>query len=411
MMKFQIQGEYLFAIYKSKQENEWLVSQLRAIDEVAVRKTFHIQTKHLRDPLPEDESSDFDGECVFRIAELDDQYFRIDSEIVRTKHVFNFHRDMSFSQSYFIAERGISVLRRIDDHVDEDLYIGGTRDGAIPEAAYADLCRRFPNSTELDKYASCRIESCLRDYFETVSDTQKSFERYLNKKLLKKAGSILPVVAVNELQKYRALLEKLQAMLNSEAEYSEHNWQTEILQIIQLLYPKYIRVFRGAPVGTSADGKKRFVDIMLVDFAGNIDLIEVKKPFDNCILSKRQYRDNFIPMKELSGTIMQMEKYAYYLTEWGRRGEAELTKKYERDLPTGMHLKIINPKGMIIMGRGNQLSQSQLDDFEIVKRKYKNILDIVTYDDLLSRLRFTISMFESEIQDKSAETGFAVTNQ
>jgi hypothetical protein len=43
------------------------------------------------------------------------------------------------------------------------------------------------------------------------------------------------------------------------------------------------------------------------------------------------------------------------------------------------------------MGRTKGLSQEQVQDFEVIKRKYKNVIDIVTYDDLIERLQFVIS--------------------
>lgn len=39
------------------------------------------------------------------------------------------------------------------------------------------------------------------------------------------------------------------------------------------------------------------------------------------------------------------------------------------------------------MGRSNNLSRDQLFDLEIIKRQHKNIVDIMTYDDLLERLK------------------------
>jgi len=42
----------------------------------------------------------------------------------------------------------------------------------------------------------------------------------------------------------------------------------------------------------------------------------------------------------------------------------------------------------VIIGRDSDLSDSQRHDFEIVKRKYKHIVDILTYDDLLRRIGF-----------------------
>ncbi|WP_264783808.1 DUF4263 domain-containing protein, partial [Escherichia fergusonii] len=54
-----------------------------------------------------------------------------------------------------------------------------------------------------------------------------------------------------------------------------------------------------------------------------------------------------------------------------------------------------NPKAIIIVGRdqiGNgNMTENQKLDFEIIKRKYTNMMDIITYDDLWRRLNRTIS--------------------
>ena len=44
----------------------------------------------------------------------------------------------------------------------------------------------------------------------------------------------------------------------------------------------------------------------------------------------------------------------------------------------------------------SDFSEEQKKDFEITKRKYKNIIDIITYDDLLHRLETTISILENQ---------------
>ncbi|NLJ74133.1 MAG: DUF4263 domain-containing protein, partial [Firmicutes bacterium] len=54
----------------------------------------------------------------------------------------------------------------------------------------------------------------------------------------------------------------------------------------------------------------------------------------------------------------------------------------------------INPGALIIMGRENKLTPAQLKDFEVIKRKYKNVIDIITYDELLARLKHIIFKFE-----------------
>ena len=136
------------------------------------------------------------------------------------------------------------------------------------------------------------------------------------------------------------------------------------------------------------------LDYMLVDANGHIDIIEIKRPHDKSILTQNVYRNNHIPEKELSGTIMQIEKYIFFLNRWGIDGEKTLTKRYQQALPDGFKIKIINPGGIIIMGREDRLTPEQKVDLEVVKRKYKNVIDIITYDNLIHRLEATLNRFK-----------------
>jgi len=127
---------------------------------------------------------------------------------------------------------------------------------------------------------------------------------------------------------------------------------------------------------------------------GNLDIIEIKIPFEKSIVSKSKYRDNHIPSRDLSGAIMQIEKYIFYLNKIGKNGEVELNKRYKSELPDDLEIKIVNPNAIIIMGRDNQLDRSQLNDFEIIKRKYKNVIDIFTYDELIRRMEILIKQLK-----------------
>ncbi len=46
------------------------------------------------------------------------------------------------------------------------------------------------------------------------------------------------------------------------------------------------------------------------------------------------------------------------------------------------------------MGRENNLTNEQLGDFEIIKRKYKNVIDIITYDELIKRIEQLIEKYD-----------------
>jgi hypothetical protein len=175
--------------------------------------------------------------------------------------------------------------------------------------------------------------------------------------------------------------------------YNEKTWQKEILEILLLLFPKYIKVLTEVEVLDSYAKKNRRVDFMLVDAVGNIDIVEIKKPDRERIISDTKYRDNYVPKRELSGAVMQVEKYILYLNKWGAEGEKKLHSMYANEFPDKFQLHITNPNGIILMGRTEGLSEEQLLDFEVLKRKYKNIADIITYDDLLNRLRAIIGKF------------------
>lgn len=270
------------------------------------------------------------------------------------------------------------------------MYIGGDSEGSIPLSGYLYLLRNFPNTTELNHYAASRVNAVLRDYLDTSFDAMEVYNTYLNNSIEARESKLFPSFTRIELAKYRTLLKRLEEMLANEIEYSEKQWQREIVSIVRLLYPKYIRVFENVPIRDTINSTSRRLDLMLIDARGHVDILEIKKPFDRCILSRSEYRGNYVPAKELSGAVMQIEKYIYYLSKWGTPGERALTKRYRGHLPAEVSIKIVNPKGIIIMGRENEMSERQRGDFEVVKRKYINIVDIISYDDLLLRLRVLI---------------------
>ncbi|WPO82670.1 Shedu immune nuclease family protein [Chryseobacterium sp. JJR-5R] len=257
------------------------------------------------------------------------------------------------------------------------------------------MLESFPTSHEKKLYAQARVSSVIKSFFDSTVDAELKLEVYLNKRSSIKGTDLHNTFRVYELQKYEMIYQKLFQMLKMEKNYNENQWQDEILQIIQLLYPKYI--FATKTVYLKIDNKKRrFLDFMLVDSNGNIDVIEIKKPFEKSIMSSVEYRGNYPPHKDLTGTIMQLEKYLFHLNRYGAIGEENLSKKYGTNLPEGLKISIVNPKGMVIMGRDNNLTPDQKSDFEVVKRKYKSVLDIITYDDLLRRLQFTIQKLQMD---------------
>ena len=96
---------------------------------------------------------------------------------------------------------------------------------------------------------------------------------------------------------------------------------------------------------------------------------------------------------ELSGTIQQIEKYIYCLNSSDKAKE-DVSNKLRSSLPNGLNIQIVNPQGILILGRSNELNEQQTKDFELIKRQYKHIADIMTYDDLLFRLDNIVKSLE-----------------
>ncbi len=194
-----------------------------------------------------------------------------------------------------------------------------------------------------------------------------------------------------ELNKFNFLYNKMKDLLENASSMPEKEWQRNVLDIILLIFPKYIASLYNVCIKdfytNSEKTTNRFIDITLIDFNGNIDIIEIKQPFQKSILANNPYRGNYIPHKELTGAIMQAEKYIFHLCKWGVNGEKILTKIYQKYLPNNLSIRITNPKALILLGRDDDFNIQQMLDFEIIRRKYSNIIDIMTYDDLLRRIK------------------------
>ena len=186
---------------------------------------------------------------------------------------------------------------------------------------------------------------------------------------------------------HRKLIEvrdKLDFFINNSDSYDEVSFQKAISEIIRFVFPKYLYAVREVRFkGIDANDKQP--DFVLIDYNGLIDFLEIKKPSVK-LINVTLYRDNYSPSRELSGTVQQIEKYIACINRLATDWEKEAPKKIKDSIPAGVEIKVINPQALIIMGDARGFSISQKRDFELIKRQYKNVLEIITYDDLLTRL-------------------------
>ena len=384
--------------------NEWVREELNKNGAVNISSVFYFEPTDLITVPPSSDDKISEFTYKFRFGVFKGDYVKILGRKLGIDNDVFIASDNELKRRLFAAERNISIFGRLADLLDHSnpIVIGGAREDAVPQSEFDELLEKFPNSYELSRYADARVSTILSQYLDGMKDARGRYENYLNKKSGGKTGATLELGFLNELEieKYIIIRDLIQDALTNKTDMSEGEWQKLMLSFLLLLFPKYIKVLENVTINDyyTDPGKKRsrYIDIALIDANGNLDVIEIKKPFEDKILRKSQYRDNSIPTSELSGSIMQAEKYLFHLSKWGIKGERALTKKYTGDLPTGMSIRISNPKAIIIVGRdrlsgGQQaLSESQMLDLEVIKRKYANMMDIITYDDLLRRLNNTI---------------------
>ena len=393
---FHQHDDHLILKYAPSDGNGFVVAKLNSEEEATIRRVFRV-TPELWCNVPPDDEEEMSDEfepLEFKIGKAKGNYFQLDKDVLGIDYDLFISREIQLEQRHFIAKRDISIFGRLEKFNVSPIYIGGEHEDAIPEESFKQLVADFPTSTEVTKYAAARIDSILGEYLNAPKDFQADFEKYRNKR--RSFTDTLPRtdLAPYESDKFSALHQKLTEMLEQQSDYSEHQWQEEILEIILLLFPRYIKAFREGPVRDSWVKKRRNVDFLLLDATGYIDVIEIKKPSFGDLITVRAGRGNFVPKKALSEAVMQVEKYLFHFNRWGQAGEKELNEKYKQYLPSETEVKIVNPNGMIIMGREQDFTPEQRDDFEVIRRKYRNVLDIITYDDLLRRLKTIGEQFE-----------------
>ncbi|MDE6666936.1 MAG: DUF4263 domain-containing protein [Clostridia bacterium] len=385
MINFKIENEVLLLIYYPL-TNEWIEEKLEQKEPFTIKNTFTVVQQYHKDFTDEDFIGD---QYIFEIGKVVGEFIKLNNDVFSITHNIYFSKDIKFDEKLFVAYRNISIIEHIDKNISTDIYITSelvnNPRNYIPLQIYKSLISTFPNTTELTKYANVRIANILKDFCDGLGNIKEDYENYLNKR----GKNIVPrQIIINELKRdfFKKAYEELKEMLKNPEAYIESNWQEKILEIILLLYPKYILAKREVFIGSDGRHKKK-PDFLLIDSSGFVDVLEIKKPGSQHTMTPTEYRYNYIADREFSGAIVQIEKYIYCLNHGGEKLEKDLNSKLGALLPEQITVTVNNPQGMLLMGRSDKMASDQLFDFEVIKRQHKNIVDIMTYDDLLQRLK------------------------
>ena len=394
-ISFEYSGEKLILCYAPAMGIDDITKKLSGGNDVPIKHTLFVT----KDLLCEDANQEDDWEETLRfcIGTVGEHYTQLDSEVFGTNHTFYIGNEIKLKPEMFTAYRNISILRKIDEVIERDFYIGGDWEAhnGISKETFDNLISKFPKTAELDKYAHMRIASIIKDYFPECDKYEAIYEKFIasrNGSYASHSSSLSDYNVQIELEQFTVAYHELKNMLDRYEAIDEKEWQEKIHNILQLLYPKYICCAREVRFFGGKNDKQP--DFLLVDANGFVDILEIKKA-DVRMLS--QYRNNYVASREVSGAIQQIEKYIFCLNSYDK-AKKDISDKLDGMLPNGLKTQVVNPQGILLAGRSNEFSNEQKKDFELIKRQYKHVADIMTYDDLLFRLGNIIESLKTKVK-------------
>lgn len=416
---FEIGNKKLYILYSPEFGTAWLrrllkIEEFHTLEEddssnediVNIRRTFHIPIENYEPHYFDQSEFDEDDETfAFVIGEKteDECYFKISKDIIGVDYDLYIAVDINLDAKFFGRNR-VSVFKEINRVYKNDILfvdktlIDNPDQNHIIENDIRLLSNQIPNEYEMDLYKKNRISSLIEDTLNVESFKPK-LEAYISRRDHSSSGkvdeSFFELVEL-DIRKFQYLQRKLKQMLIDPKKYLEADWQKEILDIFRFIYPQYIHVEEKLVLQSYFDGKKLETDIVLIDIDGNIDLIEIKRPYE-FLQYKSDYRGNYIPSKNLVGTCMQLQNYLNCLIKTPQK---DLEKfRVDKGLSSKLLLKANSPKGYIIFGRDEYIAseEKRKHDFFTTRRMFSHIIDVITYDDMLRRLDNIISSLESKL--------------
>lgn len=178
MISFKKREDKIIAIYSTRSENiDWLYEKFQDDDSYSFQKTFTFSKEDLVDELPDkdDEFNPFHKPepIDFFFASLVGEYYLVKKGVLTNKFEVYISAEIDITIGLFVAERDISIYKKIEDIISEDIYIGGSHPTAIPENIFIELINQFPNGYEKKLYADAKISSLIKEFFSSTKDIEK----------------------------------------------------------------------------------------------------------------------------------------------------------------------------------------------------------------------------------------------
>ena len=195
-------------------------------------------------------------------------------------------------------------------------------------------------------------------------------------------SSVNLLKASAQIESLKELASELEIALS--AGHGESWWQTYVRSKILLMQQGYIKAIEKMNISI---GTTKFPDFSLITHDNYLDILEIKKPSTE-VIKFDSSRGNYFADSEIAKAIAQVENYISNVTNHSDAVRSYILDEYK------INLKVVRPRGIILAGNATQFTdQKQKDDFRLLSQGLKN-LTLVTYDELLTRLRNYIGVLE-----------------
>lgn len=250
---------------------------------------------------------------------------------------------------------------------------------------YPKYCKIGKEVKTIYSYENDKITKILgsdENAYEKLSKADVETIAKIHSKLVKTNKFKFTTIAIAEESKklneriyLKSVVDEFEKRMKN-ASLSESDWQRFLQKYILLFNTSYVKSIEKL----SVDLRGKYPDFMLVNVYGYIDIFEIKKPSTN-LLKHDDSRDNYFWDVEITKAITQTEKYVQMLI----KKELDVKDIIEEKHKTTV--KVVRPRGFIVVGNSNQFeNKKKEDDFRLLASSLKNV-DIVLYDELLNNLK------------------------
>jgi len=135
MIEFRKEKEFIVAKYflRDGGDLDWLYHIIKSGRSQTFRKTFKFSEKELYVQIPEEIPFGYDEPVEFVFATIQGDYYKVAKTILTEKFDVYISTDIEITVDLFVAYDNTAIFKKIESLIDEDIFIGGSHPGRVPE--------------------------------------------------------------------------------------------------------------------------------------------------------------------------------------------------------------------------------------------------------------------------------------